>query len=362
VTSEASTLTRRAVLALGSGWLGTQLLGCGGGALVPIAGERVAPEVIDRDPIALLPRDIIAFGSLDLAALFTSPMAADILTLVQGLVPLGPEANFVPQRDTSRVVGGVYAMQGVDFCAVVQGRFDVPAIQRAADVRAATPGGLPVVKSRYFEYDFYTVGNLGFVLLISATALVGNEIGMRRALDRLRSGAALERRVPAWMIELANTQGARFAVACDFGADSVLAAGGPAAPTTALASASTPAPVPASTPAPSSSPATPVVEAAANTLPFLSGLRAVRFVGDFASPGVNLAGSLTYASVDRAEAGAASLRSLSSMSAWLQLFSGISLAPSKIEGRGSDVAVVLPLDLQSARGLLGQASAFVRRA
>ena len=52
-------------------------------------------------------------------------------------------------------------MQGADFCAVLQGRFDVPAIERAASARAATPSGVALVKTRYGDNDLYTVANVG---------------------------------------------------------------------------------------------------------------------------------------------------------------------------------------------------------
>ncbi|MEO5726317.1 MAG: hypothetical protein ABI134_25830, partial [Byssovorax sp.] len=111
--------------------------GCGGSADYGlIGGEKVDASLIDRDPIALLPRGALVLGSLDATAMFQSKWGAEAAQIVQTLLPLGPESNFVPTRDVTRVVSGVYAMQGADFCAVVQGNFDLVAIQRAVDARA----------------------------------------------------------------------------------------------------------------------------------------------------------------------------------------------------------------------------------
>jgi hypothetical protein len=358
---DAPELSRRALLALGGAVLGEGVLGaslgCGGAvSLVPIGGERVPAEQIDRDPLALLPGGVVVFGDLKLASLYATPMAADVLGLLQAIVPLGAEANFDPTRDTWRVVGGAYAMQGVDFCAVVQGRFDVGAIQRAAEFRAAGPSGLPIVKSRYAEYDVFTLGNLGFVVLTPSTMLAGNEVGMRRALDRLRRGA-LERKVPEWMTTFANGTSAAFTVACDFGADSVLRAPGAVPAMASLPSAGLGS-------APSGSPAEPILEAASGTLPFLHGLRVVRILGDFSNPGLNLACSLTYGAPETAASAAGWLRGLSTnmfASFALAFAAGLTFTPTRVETNGSQLEMTLPVDLGSARSLIGLASSYARR-
>src|SRR6185503_4955182 len=175
-------------------------------------------------------------------------------------------SNFSAQRDVSRIFGGLYAMQGADFCAVVQGNFDSDAIQRAADARTITISGAPLVKTSYAGNDVYTAGNIGFVVVTSHTVITGNETGIRRALDRLRRGK-LERSVPSWMVDLMSTKNASMAFAGD------------------LASQST-------------------VDAASSKLPFLGKLNTVRILGNFQSPGMNFAGSLTYPDPQAAQAGA----------------------------------------------------------
>lgn len=314
------------------------LLGCGSAALVPVEARRVASRTIDADRFALLPPRILVLADLDLVALFATPIGADVAALVQTLVPLGPESNFVPARDTTRASAGLYAMQGLDFCAVVQGRFDVAAIQRAADARLAVAAGVPLVRTRYGVHQLYTAGNVGFALLSSGTMLSGNETGMRRVLDRLRFGR-LERAIPAWMIALAETAGTGFTLAGDFGARSVMMAS--RRPGSAV-------------PRPGSSPAIPVLEAAASKLPFLSGLRALRVLGNFQAPGLNFAGALTYASADKAARGAEGLRSASQLAQWANMFSsGAGIPPIKVAVNGTDVGFVQPIESGAARSLIG---------
>jgi hypothetical protein len=298
-----------------------------------------------------LPSGVLVFGEIDLVALFQTPIGADISTLVQSLVPLGPQAGFVPARDTTRSMLGVYAMQGVDFCAVTQGRFDVEAIRAAADARVAAPSGLPMVKSLYAQFDLYTVGNIGFVLLTPNTLLSGNETGMRRALDRLRTNR-FSRSVPDWMIKLGESKGSSFVVAGDFGA-------------VVQAAPATPEQKPAFDPGPTGSAAEPVLEAAAATFPFLSGLRALRVLGNFLAPGLNFAGALTYATNEKAQAGAESLRHLAELAQWANLLTtfgfGASIPPAQIALAEKEVAFVQPIDTAIARAFLGIVSNYVRR-
>jgi hypothetical protein len=338
-------LSRRSVLGCALGLAA----GCAPGALVPIAGKSVDAATIDEDPYALLPPGIVVFGNLDARALFATSIGADVAGLVASVVPLGQESNFNPVRDVARVVGGVYAMQGVDFCAVVRGTFDVAAISAAASARVAAPGGYPVVRTRYGPYDLYTVGNIGFVLLTPSTMLSGNETGMRRALDRLRYNK-LARTIPAWMISLAESAGTVFGIAGDFGAVSAPAMGENGLLTTAPLATSA---------------AQPVLEAAAKNFPFLSELRAMRVVGNFQDPGMNLAGALTYTTAERAENGASGLKNLAQMASFAGLVSslgfGPSIPPMKIAISGSDVGFTQPIDTGFARYLLNFVGGSLRR-
>lgn len=283
-----------------------------------IGGEKVDASLVDRDPLALLPRGVLVLGSLDAAAMFQSKWGPDAAQIVQTLLPLGAESNFVPSRDVTRVVSGVYAMQGADFCAVVQGNFDVAAIQRAVDARAITIDGAPLVKTRYAGNDLYTAGNFGFTLVTSHTALSGNETGMRRALDRLRFGK-LERSVPKWMLDLAETKGATMAIAGDLGAPDA-------------------------------------VDVTSAKVPFLGSVRALRVVGNFLPPGMNFAGTLSYADAAGAASAAQALAQAKQVAQIASMFTsigwGASIPSPEIAVQQSDVAFTVKVDDSFVRALL----------
>jgi hypothetical protein len=304
--------------------------GCGGAddSLVLVGGERVDATAIDRDPMAILPSGAVMLGYLDAATMFSSSLGGEVNQVVTNLLPLGRESNFVPARDVVKVYGGLYAMQGADFCAVMQGNFDVDAIRRAADARAVTVIGAPLVKTRYAENDLFTAGNIGFVVLTPHTILTGNETGMRRALDRLRS-SKLERSVPSWMVELMGTKNASFAVVGELSIQSA-------------------------------------VVSATGQLPFLAGLKYVRVIGNFQAPGVNFAGALTYTDPQSAANGAVQLRNFEQIAKIASLLSswgfGGSVAPMQVAQRENDVAFTLPLGEGIVRMLLRTAGEAARSA
>src|SRR4051812_21790835 len=94
-------------------------VGCANPPLALIGGVKVDAAVIDRDPIALLPAGIQALAVVDATAMFRTAWGAEAAALITQVLPIGPESNFSPQRDVSRVYAGFYAMQGADLCAVV---------------------------------------------------------------------------------------------------------------------------------------------------------------------------------------------------------------------------------------------------
>ncbi len=279
-------------------------------SLVLVGGQRVDAARIDGDPLGLLPGGAILTGTLDARALFASPMGAQMTQIVEQLVPLGPESRFVPKRDVARVHGAVYAMQGADFCAVIQGSFDVAAIEQAAQARLATPRGVRLVATPYAGYSIYTVANQGFVVLTPQTVLSGNETGMRRALDRLRFGR-LSHDLEPWMDELLRGESAAFAVVGDVGKQGVL-------------------------------------EAAGGGLPFVNGMRLVRVLGNFRPPGMNLVGSATYADATSAAEGAESvgrLREVASLVSLLAAFGiGAQFPTFEVQQQGNDVAFATSAD------------------
>jgi hypothetical protein len=310
--------------------LAASQLSCGGAddTFGLIGGEKIDASQVDRDPVALLPSGIILLGYADLAAMFQSKWGADAGQIVANILPLGPESSFSAQRDVSRIFGGIYAMQGADFCAVVQGNFDADAIRRAADARSITISGAPLVKTRYAENDLYTAGNLGFVVITSHTVITGNETGIRRALDRLRRGK-LERAVPQWMVDLMSTKNASMIVAGDLASQSV-------------------------------------VDAASSKLPFLGKLNAVRILGNFQPPGMNFAGSLTYPDAQAAQLGAQNLQQVQQLTSLVSLFSsfgfGAPLPTPQIAQQQSDVAFTVQVEDSLVKVLLQQAGSITKSA
>ena len=201
---------------------------------------------------------------------------------------------------------------------VVQGHFDVESIERAAEARALATNGVPLVKTRYAGNEIYTAGNVGFVVLTGSTLLSGNETGMRRALDRLRY-SKLSRAMPIWMSELTITPNASFTLAGDFTGQVPL-------------------------------------DALASKAPFMAGLRQLRILGNFQPPGMNLAGTLSYADAPTATNGAQALRSVQSFTQLLGILSsfgfGGSLPPMQVGQQASDVQFTLPVDVRYASFLI----------
>jgi hypothetical protein len=283
-----------------------------------LVGEKSDATLVDRDPVAVLPSGMLVLSYLDASAMFQTRWGGDVAQIVSNLLPLGPESRFVPQRDVVRIYSGVYAMQGADFCSVVQGNFDPDAISKAADARAITISGAPLVKSRYADSDLYTASNIGFVVLTPHTVVAGNETAMRRVLDRLRSGK-LERKMHPWMVDLMATKGAAMSLAGDLGADVT-------------------------------------AEAAASELPFLSGLRVARVVGNFQAPAMNLAGTFTYADLAHAQAGAAALQHAQQMAGLVGMFTAIGFGaqiPSpQVMQREGELAFTVAIDESFVRLVL----------
>src|SRR5262249_253741 len=101
------------------------------------------------------------------------------------------------------------------------------------------------------------------------------------------------------------------------------------------------------------------VEAMVKNLPFLSGIRTAKIVGNFAPPGMNFAGTLTYPDPQTAQAAAQSIdqtnATIKSYSLFLQL-AGIGNPIQKLEtvASGNDAQFVLGLESRTVEWLLNQ--------
>jgi hypothetical protein len=280
---------------------------------------------IDSDAIALLPASPALVATVDTRAFFASGSGATAGPLVDMLLPLGNDAGFVATRDVDRITAGVYLAQGADVAAVVVGRFDPAHIDQAAQAHAATRSGGFIAQSQYAGHALYTTSDLGFTILTPHTALAGTQTGIKRTLDRIQD-RHLTRDVPKWMSDALETQGASLAVAGDLANQQV-------SQLTAMA---------------------PWLNG-----PWINGLHQVRILGDFRDPGLNVAGTLTYATPQLAQASAASLRGIGTAASLAGAFS--SMIPQL---RGLDIGVAdtnvqakFAVDDQSMRRMIQTLSA-----
>ncbi len=296
-------------------------VGCGGEEVIikTADGVELTAADIDTNPLALMPGGVLGVFNIDAPALFKSSAGARVSSATQARLPLPPSANFVPERDLERVVLGLYSFQGVDFMGVASGRFDPEAIEKAASGTEETPLGTPLVRVKYAGRVFYVSANVGFAVLTPKTVIFGNETGIRRALDRIEAGRiAVE--LPPESEALMKSPGAPLAFASDARHD-------------------------------------PQVAALMSQLPFLSGMKMLRLIGNFDPPGMNLAGTLTYDDAAAAEAGRASVQQVHQSLATIGLIAsafGVTQPIQKLETQvvDSSLQVSMALDASAATSLL----------
>lgn len=233
------------------------------------ADKKLTDQQIDGEPVALLPGSAVGIAYIDAKKLVASPFGTKILAVTERRMPLPASAGFDPKRDLEALWIGFYSMQGADVAGVAIGTFDRQKIEAAADGTQKTPLGLPVTKSTYSGHALYTAGETGFTVLTARVALFGNDIGVRRAIDRVEEGRA-KKQLPKYMTDLLATPNAPLVVAGDLTSN-------------------------------------PLPDAARNQLAFTEGLETIALVGNFEDPGVNLAGTLSYGDKATAEKGAQNL-------------------------------------------------------
>lgn len=324
--SHSAELSRRSLLAaLGA----CAAFGCGRKDDVVVktgADKKLTTAQIDADPIPLLPGGAIGMVYVDARALFASRFGDKLLGVVQRRTPLPASAGFEPRQHLEKLWLGFYSMQGADAAGVAVGTYDRERIEAAADGTQQTPLGVPVTKTRYAGRTLYAAGSVGFSVLTARTALVGNDTGMRRALDRIEEGRA-RRQIPAYMDRLLSTQNAPLVAGADFTSH-------------------------------------PLPDATRRELPFLDGVETLALVGNFEEPGLNLAGTLTYSEPAAAERGAVNLVNLrvtlERYAPFLALV-GIAQPIRKLEAqpKQSEVSFVVGVDGVAVAALLEKFQDFV---
>jgi hypothetical protein len=292
---------------------------CGGhGAKSPAD----TPSDLDADPMALLPSSAFLLANLDTRAMFSGIGAgSQIAALTDALLPLGTDAGFDARRDVDRVVLGLYATGGIDLAAIVSGRFDPEKIAATAQAR----GGDAIVRGTYGGRTTYSAGPAMYCVLTAKTVVAGTGDGVRRLLERLQDKKVASA-VPPWAEETLATPHADLALAADFTSQ----------PAAAAALGSLP-------------------------LPWLSGMRAVRVIGNFGAPGMNVAATLSYGDAQQAASAADGVRTADG---WLKvvgpLVGGLSLQNLDVGTDGNDMKCKFSLDERTLGNLLALASRLLR--
>lgn len=306
------------------------LLGCrkkGDSIVLAGDGTRLSSDEIDRDPFALLPGGVIGLGTINTKVALQSELGAASRNLIQALIPLGPEANFDVGRDVEKVLIGLYSMQGADVAIIVQGSLDPEAIRNAAMSGKPNAFGQTLTRVEYANNDVFVSGDVGFVVVTKRTMIAGNEAGMRRALDRIRD-KRVHREVPDWMLDFVQEPKASIALVGDLSTD-------------------------------------PVVRGASHKLPFVNGLTLVRVLGNFESPGLNLAGTMSYPDMESANRAVPAFEQLGQLASFARLLSLIGIQPPiqdmQVKADGQDVKFVAAVNVQGATAIMNWGASMLRK-
>ena len=254
---------------------------CGGNKNADAKSASEAPKTLEGDPIALFPSGPLAMGRLDVKAMFAAGASgAEGVKIVDRYFPMGPEAGFSLSKDVDTIYVGSYALQGVDVLVAAVGRFDEAKIKAASEQHTTLRGGGTLTPTPYANHTIYSANKVSFSILSDKVALVGTDGAVRRGLDRLRDGIPA-RTVTGFMADTLVSEGAAFAVAADLG---------------------------------------PQIQSIRIPMLDLKGLKVIRVLGDFKTPGINIAGTLTYDTDENATHGAENLGKAAKMAAGLSSF------------------------------------------
>ncbi|MEP7052305.1 MAG: hypothetical protein ABJB12_18205 [Pseudomonadota bacterium] len=290
------------------------------------AGKELDAVQIDKEPLALLPGGVVGIASVDTTQLFASAFGNRVLALLNQHLPVPASADFQPARDLVHLYLGFYSMQGADMSGVAIGKFDKAKIEAAVNGVEKTPQGVPIAKRQYAGRALYTAGGAGFCVLTETTALFGNDTGIRRALDRIHEGRVRRQTLP-WMDKLLSRESAPIIGGADLRAQAI-------------------------------------PDAASHNLGFLSGLETMAFVGNFVDPGINLAGTLTYADEAGAKAGAANVESLSQKLGTYGTLLSLMGIPQPVrqlqaQAKGKEAAFVVGLEASAMGELLDKLPSYL---
>lgn len=232
--------------------------------IVDAAAGRRAPDLaIDRDSWGLFPAGALVWGQVDIQALSRAEFGGAVIERAASGVPLSRSAGIDWAKDVETAHFAVYASARGDVATVLKGRFDPEKLRSAITADPVTSAGAPISVSRFAGAEVIQAGPWSLSILTSRTVAVGTEIGVRRILERVEEGR-VARALPQWFEKMLLADGGRLHLGVDLDAQ----------------------PVPATI---------------RSELDFLAGLRGARLLGNFESPGLNVAGSLSYDTKERAE-------------------------------------------------------------
>jgi hypothetical protein len=167
-------------------------LGCKGSATA-----QAKKVDLDADPMAFLPPGALVVAWVDAHALYgTGRVGPKLSSLSERMMPLGPDAGFLPARDVLEIATAAYATG--DGVAVLRGHFDKVHIEAAT----STKKGAPIAHGTYAGHVTSTTDKVSFAVLTSQTAVAGTGDGLRRVLDRvasLEAGGVLAPALSSWM-------------------------------------------------------------------------------------------------------------------------------------------------------------------
>jgi hypothetical protein len=291
--------------------------------------KQLSAADIDKEPLALLPGGVVGIASVDTTKLVASQFGAKLLAITSQRLPIPAAAGFDPARDLQHIYLGFYSMQGADISGVATGTFDRAKIEAAVNGVDKTPQGMPIAKRTYAGRTLFTAGGFGFCMLTDHSALFGNDTGIRRALDRIHEGRVRRQTLP-WMDKLLNSESAPIIAGADLRAQTLPAA-------------------------------------ASSKLGFLNGLETLAFVGNFADPGLNLAGTLVYGDEAGAKQGADNVQGLSQKLSTYAPFLALLGIPQPVrkleaEAKGKEAAFVVGLDAAAIGALIDKLPDYLTQA
>lgn len=284
----------------------------------PTNEANLTPTQIDADVAALLPFGAIAVANLNVQELSNSTVGGDLAAAGERMIPFATQIDFQLKRDVQRAYMGVYSFSGSDVLFALSGTFHPDKLEQAAGKGIQSPLGV-VTMSMYAGRKLYTVANFGFSMLTEHTALVGSETAMRRALDRIQSGA-IRREFAPWIHDWLFQEGHSIVFASDMTKQSF-------------------------------------GKFVAGIFPWAASMQYIRVRGKFNADGsFGLSGAITYPDESKATAGAQGLAAVSKSVDIINMLKPLGIEPVvrnlNSNASGNDVQISTVLDESSVRGLL----------